>query len=70
MKVKNVGWSAATKVMKTKVGSETINFKASSSMMARLLVITRSSCDIDLKEVIGKHESHIDDSRWTTSSVL
>ncbi len=45
-----LGCSAGTKSVKTKVGAK------SSSMMARLLVITRSSRDIDLNCVIGKYE--------------
>jgi hypothetical protein len=55
-KVKVEGWSSVTKSVKTKLSSMEITIKASSSMMAHLLVITRSSRDIDLKHVIGKYE--------------
>ena len=55
-KVPVLGWTAGTRPVKAKTGSTEITLKTSSSMMARLLVITRSSRDIDLKHVIGKHE--------------
>ena len=55
-KVKLLSWTSGAKVIKAKVGSEEISLKASTSLMARLLVITRSSREIDIKEVIGTFE--------------
>ena len=55
-KVKVLGWNEAGKPIKTKIGSEQVILRQSSSLLARLLVITRSSRDIDLKEVIGTYE--------------
>ena len=55
-KIKYFGWSAGCKTIKVDVGSKEMTMKTSNSMMARLLVITRSSRAIDLKEVIGKYE--------------
>ena len=55
-KIKYFGWSAGCKTIKVDVGSKEMMMKTSNSMMARLLVITRSSRAIDLKEVIGKYE--------------
>ena len=55
-KVPAFGWTAATRLVRGNTGSTEMNLKASSTMMAHLLVIARSSRDIDLKYVIGKHE--------------
>ena len=35
-----IGWNSAAKTIKARIGSEEVIFKASTSLMARLLVIT------------------------------
>ena len=42
-KVKVLGWNSVTKTIKVRIGSEEAMLKASTSLMACLLVITRSS---------------------------
>ena len=51
-----LGWNSAAKTSKGRIGSEEVKLKASTSLMARLLVITRSSREIDLKLIIGTYE--------------
>ena len=63
-KVKVLGWNAGCTTIKVASGSTEVNLKASNFMMARLLVITRSTREIDLKEVIGNYEFS------TTNSML
>ena len=55
-KLKVFGWNEIKKTVKTKMGADDVLLKESNSLMARLLVITRSSRDMDLKEIIGKYE--------------
>ena len=51
-KVKVLGWKSAVKIIKARLGSEEVMLKASTSLVARLLVITRSSRELDLKRII------------------
>ena len=55
-KVKVLEGTAAAKPLKTNDARQNISIQESSTVMARLLVITRSSRDIDLRKVISKHE--------------
>ena len=55
-KVKVLKWTAAAKPLKTNDAKQNIAIQESSTVMARLLVITRSCREIDLREVISKHE--------------
>lgn len=55
-KVKVLGWNEGAKPIKTKIGAEEILLKQSSSILARLLVIARSSRETDFKDVIGTYE--------------
>ena len=55
-KVKVLGWSAGCKPLKTNTALEQDSLRASNSLMARLLVIARSSRELDVKEVIGTYE--------------
>ena len=55
-KVKVLGWSAGCKPLKTNTALEHVSLRASNSLMARLLVITRSSRELDVREVIGTYE--------------
>ena len=55
-KLKVLGWNEMKKIAKTKVGTDEVLLKESNSLIARLLVITRSSRDIDLKEIIAIFE--------------
>ena len=51
-----IGWTDGAKPIKAKVGVEEIVLKQSSSLLARLLIIARSSRDVDLKDVISMYE--------------
>ena len=51
-----IGWTDGAKPIKAKVGAEEIVLKQSSSLLARLLIIARSSRDVDLKDVISMYE--------------
>ena len=55
-KVKVLKWTAAAKPLKTNDAKQNIAIQESRTVMPRLLVITRSFRDIDLREVISKHE--------------
>ena len=57
-KVKVFKWTAAAKLLKTNDAKQNmaLAIQESSTMMARLLVITRSFRDIDPRIVISKHE--------------
>ena len=55
-KLKVIGWTDGAKPIKAKVGAEEIVLKQSSSLLARLLIIARSSRDVDLKDVISMYE--------------
>ena len=55
-KVKVLGWNSAVKTIKARIVSEIIMLKASTSLMARLLAITRSSREIDLERIIETYE--------------
>ena len=52
-KSKVLGWKEINKVIKTKVGTDQALLKESNSLIARLLMITRSTRDIDIEEIIG-----------------
>ena len=54
-KLKLDDWNAGCKTWKSKTVCEDITLKTSNSMMTRLLVLTRSSRDMDLKEIIEKY---------------
>lgn len=45
-KVKVLGWNSAAKTIKARIGSDEVMLKASTSLMAHLLVITRSYHEI------------------------
>ena len=55
-KSKVLGWKEIDKVVKTKVGTDQILLKESNLSIARLLMITRSTRDIDIEEIIGVYE--------------
>ena len=55
-KVKVLKWTAAAKPLKTNDAKKNITIQESSTVMTRLLVITRFFHDIDLREVLSKHE--------------
>ena len=70
-KLKLDDWNAGCKTWENKTVSEEITLKTSNSMMARLLVITWSSRDMDLIEIIGKYEfSNINRMLMTPDSKL
>jgi len=50
-KLKVIGWTDGAKP-----GAEEIVLKQSSSQLGRLLIIARSSRDVDLKDVISMYE--------------
>ena len=55
-KCKNIFWNATTKVLKLQAKSEVLTIRASAGLMSRLLIIARSSRQIDLEDVIGNYE--------------
>ena len=55
-KVKYLGWNDNNKSTKVKITGEHVTLTASNSLLSRLLILTRSTRDIDLKEVISKYE--------------
>ena len=56
-KVKQKTWMSAAKDIKLNIGSEVLTLKATTSLFARLLVISWSSREsVNLEEVIGMHE--------------
>lgn len=55
-KVKHLGWNDNNKSTRTKIGGEQVTLKASNSLMSRLLILTRSSRDVDLKEAVSTYE--------------
>lgn len=55
-KVKYLTWHENNKVVHTKLSGENIALKASSTLMARLLILARSSREFDLKTAICTYE--------------
>ena len=56
-KIKLLSWNTTAKEIKVNSGSQVHTLKATSSLFARMLVITRSAREsIDLETVIGTHE--------------
>ncbi|KAG1673814.1 hypothetical protein GQR58_015421 [Nymphon striatum] len=55
-KCKVIFWNATTKVLKLQAKSEVLTIRASAGLMSRLLIIARSSRQIDLEDVIGNYE--------------
>ena len=55
-KVKVQTWTSAGKEIRSKHGKQEIVMKESASMLARLLVTSPSSRDVDLKEVVCMYE--------------
>ena len=56
-KVKVLKWTAAAKPLKTNDAKKNITIQESSTVMTRLLVITRFFHDIDLREVISPDDT-------------
>ena len=55
-KLKFLSWKDGCKTVKLKASSEVMNLKATNSLFVCLLLITKSSRDLDLEDVISKHE--------------
>lgn len=55
-KLKYQNWSNGSKTLKVKSGSEVLSLKATNSLFARLLIIAKSSREMDLEEIIGSYE--------------
>ena len=55
-KVKFQSWNSGSKTVKLKAPSEEVSLKATNSLFVCLLIIAKSSRDIDMENVIGTHE--------------
>ena len=55
-KLKFLSWKDGYKTVKLKASSGVMNLKATNSLFVRLLLIAKSSRDLDLEDVISKHE--------------
>lgn len=55
-KVKYLTWHENNKIVQTKLSGENIALKASSTLMARLLILARSSRELDLRNAICTYE--------------
>ena len=55
-KLKFLSWKDGCKTIKLKASSDMMNLKATNSLFIRLLLIPKSSRDLDLEDVISKHE--------------
>lgn len=70
-KIKHLGWNENTKSSQAKIGGEQVTLKASNSLMTRLLVLARSSRDVDLKDAVCTYEfSPINHMLMTTDGLL
>ena len=47
---------SSTKEIRLQAKTEVLTLRATTGLMARLLIIARSTRDIDMEEVIGKYE--------------
>eukprot|EP00794_Sanderia_malayensis_P002266 gene2266-2603_t len=52
-KSKHLSWNSASKNIKLASKSDIITVRVTANLMSRLLIIARSSCAVDLEEVIG-----------------
>ena len=55
-KCKPLLWNSSTKEIKLQAQSEVLTLRATTGLMSRLLIVARSSREVDLEEVIGKYE--------------
>ena len=55
-KCKVLSWTSSTKEIKIKAKSEILTLRATTGLMSRLLIVARSSREVDMEEVIGKYE--------------
>lgn len=55
-KCKSFTWTSTTKEVKVQAKSDVLTLQATSGLMSRLLVVARSSREIDMEEVIGNYE--------------
>ena len=55
-KLKLRTWKTACKTIKVKLPSKVVELKQNRSLFARLLIVARSRCDVNLQEAIGMYE--------------
>lgn len=55
-KSKFLSWNSSSNEIKLRAKSEVITLRAATCLMSRLLIIARSSCEIDMEDVIGNYE--------------
>ena len=55
-KSKFLSWNSSGKEIKLQAKSEVITLRATTGLMSRLLIIARSSREVDMEEVIGNYE--------------
>ena len=55
-KIQQINWDALCKTVKVKGKTTEFQLKASSTFLARLLIITKSERNVDLQEAISLHE--------------
>ena len=55
-KCKTLPWNSAARKIKLQAKDSVLTLRATSGLMSRLLVVARSSREVDLEEVIGKYE--------------
>jgi hypothetical protein len=55
-KLKYLTWNDGCKTVSLKAASEVVSLKATNSLFVRLLLIAKSSRELDLEDIVGKHE--------------
>ena len=55
-KLKYLNWKDGCKSISLKASSEVVSLKATNSLFVRLLLVAKSSRELDLQEIVGTHE--------------
>ncbi|KAI9542170.1 hypothetical protein NQZ68_022223 [Dissostichus eleginoides] len=56
LKLKYLTWKDGCKSIKLKASSEVVSLKATNSLSVRLLLVAKSSRELDLQKIVGTHE--------------
>jgi hypothetical protein len=67
-KCKPLLWNSSTKEIKLQAKSEVLTLRATTGLMSRLLIIARSTRDVDLEDVIGNYEFSITNRTLMTAT--